>query len=276
MNEHIGKHGFIVLNNYFDNTIKKKLRFYEKKLEDGEYKKILNEWIGINGNNPYVRNINRTSYELYSSYYFDLICNNNLTQKDKNHILKNHYMYDNNSNSINELNDEFKIKYKKLLNWTYNYTIYVFKDLFQNILNSYNNYNELMVISVKIHVLYPNCKEQEIHCDKYEPPVGQFENGILLQGKLLIITIALNDINKELNTIFYDRELLNGFNFPIKELKENLMENDYELFQNARFQTEANIGDIQIHDGRCYHHGPENKSNITRKFLFIEIQLFKL
>ena len=96
------------------------------------------------------------------------------------------------------------------------------------------------------------------------------------QSKLLIITIALNDINKELNTIFYDRELLNGFNFPIKELKENLMENDYELFQNARFQTEANIGDIQIHDGRCYHHSPENKSNITRKFLFIEIQLFNL
>tara|TARA_B100001029_G_C15049133_1_gene449373 strand:- start:510 stop:1337 length:828 start_codon:yes stop_codon:yes gene_type:complete len=274
MNEHIEKHGFIILNNYFDTTIKKKLRFYEKKLEDREYKKLLDEWSGINGNNPYVRNINRKSYELYATYYYDLLCNNRLTQKEKDTILKSHYMYDNDNNSMNELNEEFEIKYKKLINWTYNYTHYIFKDLFEEILNSYNNYNKVMLISVKIHILYPNCKEQEIHCDKYEDPMGKFENGITTQGKLLIITIALNDINKDLNTIFYDRELLNGFNIQIKELKENLMINDYELFKKARFQTKANIGDMQIHDGKCYHHGPENKSNNTRRFLFIEIQLF--
>ena len=46
-----------------------------------------------------------------------------------------------------------------------------------------------MLISVKIHILYPNCKEQEIHRDKYEDPIGKFENGITTQGKLLIITI---------------------------------------------------------------------------------------
>ena len=89
---------------------------------------------------------------------------------------------------------------------------------------------------------------------------------------MLIITIALNSIDKELNTIFYDRNILNGYDKFVNVLKEDF--EDYDLFSKAKVQEKAEIGICSIHDPLCFHHGPANNTDKTRKFLFMEILLF--
>ena len=264
INKAINEHGFIILKDYLNKTFEKKLNFYEKKMTSSKYSNIF-DWKGSNGNNPYIRNINRTSHELFSDYYYDLFNNN----QDKINI-EGHYLYDNNKRHINKIDENIKKSYIELMSWCYKYTMDIFKDLFNYLLKNYADYKILKLVSVKIHKLFKNCKEQEIHQDlSYEMDKNRGRDSINL-----IITVPMNNIKKELNTIFYDKKILNGYKNSIKILKENL--DVYEkIFKPARFQTDANIGDIQIHNVTCYHHGPANNSSIIRKFLFIEVELIK-
>jgi len=264
MDKHIEKHGFIILKDFFDKSFERKLRFFEKKLIDKEYHKVINTWKGISGNNPNVRNINRRSFELYSLYYWDIYYNNEIDENTKENIKKSHYMYHENKNSIDCIfANDIKETYGKLMSWTIKYSYYIFKDFLKYILESYKKYDSLLIQSIKIHHLYPGCKEQEIHID------GPNTDNTSI---MLIITIALNSIDKELNTIFYDRNMLNGYDKFVNVLKEDF--EDYDLFSKAKVQEKAEIGVCSIHDPLCFHHGPANNTDKTRKFLFMEIQLF--
>ena len=254
--------GFVILKDYLKKTFEKKIRFYEKKITNPKYSNIF-EWGGSNGDNPYVRNINRTSYELFSCYYYEVFNN-----KEKKNNLGGHYLLKNNKKYINDIDENTKKNYIELMSWCYKYTMYIFKDLFNYLLQNYADYKILKLVSVKFHKLFKNCKEQEIHQD-----LG-YEIDNTRRNLSLIITVPMNKIKKELNTIFYDKNLLNGYKNPIHIMKENLDVYD-KIFKPARFQTDANIGDIQIHNVTCYHHGPENDSSLTRKFLFIEVELIK-
>lgn len=264
MDKHIEKHGFIILKDFFDKSFERKLRFFEKKLVDKEYRALINTWKGISGNNPNIRNINRCSFELYSLYYLDIYYNTEIDENIKEMIKKNHYMYHENKETIDGIfPNDIKETYKKLMSWTIKYSYYIFKDFIKYILESYKKYDSFRFMSIKIHHLYPGCKEQEIHIDG--PNKDNTSN-------MLIIIIPLNSIDKELNTIFYDRNMLNGYDKFVNVLKEDF--EDYDLFSKAKVQKKAEIGYCTIHDPLCFHHGPANNTEHTRKFLFMEIQLF--
>lgn len=267
LREEICNNGFFIMRNYLKN-FSKTIRFIKKIFENRENEEIFN-WDGINGNNVYVRNINRQAYDFYSLPLMQYIKLYRGNKKEDMEILESNNYYD--FSFLKKWLKEEHYKAEKLfilMKKNYNFFTYIFKDLLEKMNKLFNT--EYVLCSVKLHRLYPGALEQEIHRDgKYIDKNGK---------DLLIIMIPLHDTIKELSTIFYPmKEMVELPNYVC--LFENLSNDLKEKFMKVKVQNELSIGDVVVQNGSVCHHGPKNNTNTIREFLFLElhnaITLFK-
>ena len=140
---------------------------------------------------------------------------------------------------------------------------YIFKDLFKKMDKVFNT--KYVLVSVKLHRLYPGALEQEIHWDGTRRNTQKDRT-----PRLLILMIPLHNTIKELSTIFYPfKEYVNFLDYSC--LFENLTNDLKKKFTEVRFQSELSIGDVVVQNGWVYHHGPKNNTNTIREFLFLEL-----
>lgn len=253
--------GFLIMRNYMKNFCKTS-RFIKKIFEKQENKDIFN-WNGINGNNVYVRNINRQAYDLFNLIVLQYINCYRRNDIKETEIIEKYNYYDFSHLKKWLTNEPHKAEMLFIfMKKNYNFFTYVFKDLLEKMNETFNT--EYVLGSVKLHRLYPGALEQEIHRDG----IYIDKNG----KRLLIIMVPLHNTIKELSTIFY----------PFKEevyipkdtsiiLFENLPSELKKKFTEVRFQSELSVGDVVIQNGSIYHHGPKNNTNTIREFLFIEL-----
>tara|TARA_B110000003_G_scaffold240045_1_gene246438 strand:+ start:3346 stop:4155 length:810 start_codon:yes stop_codon:yes gene_type:complete len=259
LREEICNNGFFIMRNYLKN-FSKTVRFIKKIFENRENEEIFN-WKGINGNNVYVRNINRQAYDFFNLPIMQYIKLYRENEEKEMEIIENNNYYD--FSYVKKWLKEEHYKAEKLfilMKKNHNFFIYVFKDLLEKMNKLFNM--EYVLCSVKLHRLHPGALEQEIHRDgKHIDKYGKH---------LLIIMIPLHDTIKELSTIFYPmKEMVHLPNYVC--LFENLSNELKEKFMKVKVQNELSIGDVVVQNGSVFHHGPKNNTNTIREFLFLEL-----
>ena len=254
---------------------------------------------GINHNIPDISIGIIKDYKTYKEKFGEKITRGTFTsQKNKDMYIKN--------NKQEQI--KFNISYEKYLNSTIytkllHYTsdfIHKLKLKYPNIFNL--NYELYHIISFFI---LPNSIEQEIHKDDfyidYNYPLSlkngnlksdtnldeinsNLDNKFILEG--LQIFIPLHDTPLECGpTIIYkknkvDYNYIENNNYDSKIGYFNDSEKGYSInkdielkniFSNARTNTPLKKGDIVFMKNNIYHSGGHNNSNITRKFILIQL-----
>ena len=253
--------GYFIIRNYMKN-FGKTVRFIKKIFDNRENKEIF-KWEGINGNNVYVRNINRQAYDFYNLPVMQYINYYRRNEKDYMEDIEKFNYYD--FSFLKKWLEREHYKAEKLfifMKKNYDFFTYIFKDLLEKMDKIFNV--EYVLGSVKLHRLYPGALEQEIHKDGGD---GREKSA----SRLIIIMIPLHDTIKELSTIFYPfKKMVNIPNSGVC-LFENLSNELKEKFTKVKVQKELSIGDVVIQNGSVYHHGPKNNTNTIREFLFLEL-----
>ena len=196
----------------------------------------------VDGNNPYITNIKRKAYNMYSM----LIMEHTLkTDAPKDYIAKKELV-------LEEVYGEIISKIEEDLSKIF-YLIRI---------------NYWRVIGMTYMEIYKDSPEQEVHQDS---PEGM---------NRIFITIPLEKTDILMGpTIFYNEEKVGKYRVNQESEgggKEGnigyIKEMDKEKrgdFEKARTQSELEEGDITIHRDMTYHSGGENKTSKTRKFLFL-------
>ena len=270
--EKLVNEGFCVIKNKINKLMQKKISRYLKVLESDKYKNLFN-WQGLNGDNPYITNVNRQSFELYNIAYkmfFDIDDNNNFQKTNNNYTYLN-------TDCIKLLSNNDKKLYIEMMKWSYNYTIYIFKEYLKSVQMAFNS-DFISINSIKIMFLHKNAYEQEIHIDGTQTSCYKCEKDESKwwgENSSFILSIPLNEYPKELNTIFYNNKKLkykcNCYDRTILNTLDKLNDDIKYDFCNAREQHKLELTDFSMHSHKCWHQGPSNNTNIIRKILFIEI-----
>ena len=204
-----------------------------------------------NGNNPYVTNIKREALQLYmasdNEYSGNLKKNFNIGNKTA-------------EKSVKDMLQRNKYIYKKLA---------FLKYPIDNIL-CLLGINNWTVVGITHFIIYPGSKEQEIHHDS------------MFKMDRFFISIPLHDTPVDMGpTIFYSEEDLKHFrNIYVPKTDKidkhgnigflhKLHYQNKIQFEKARRQYDLNLTDITVHRDITFHAGGHNKTNQTRRFIFI-------
>lgn len=226
----------------------KKYTIVKSMLEKGTVKelresinKMLEKHEFVDGNNPYITNKKRKAYNMYSMLIMEHTLNTDAPEsykKKKEKILGEVY-----GEIIKPLEEELSM-------------------IFYLIRIEY-----WRVIGMTYMEIYEGSPAQEVHQDS---PEGM---------NRIFITIPLESTSKEMGpTVFYDERIINKYRTK-SDVNKNKMGNigyykdmkgeKKAVFEKGREQYELVEGDITIHRDITYHNGGENKTNKTRKFLFL-------
>lgn len=210
-----------------------------KELREG-VNKMLKKHEFVDGNNPYITNKKRKAYNMYSMLIMEHTLNTDAPES-------------------------YKDKKERILGEVYGEIIKPIEEelsmIFYLIRLQY-----WRVIGMTYMEIYEGSPAQEVHQDS---PEGM---------NRIFITIPLENTSKEMGpTVFYDERIIKKYRRNVnKNLQmENIgYYNDMEgekkaAFEKGRVQYELEEGDITIHRDVTYHNGGENKTNKTRKFLFL-------
>jgi len=204
-----------------------------------------------NGENPFVTNVKREALQLYMAS--DNEYSNNLKKNFKDGNKTAEKSVDNMIKRNNKI-------YKKLS---------FLKYPIDNILHILGVTN-WSIMGITYFIIYPGSTEQEIHHDS------------MFKMNRFFISIPLHDTPIEMGpTIFYSEQYVKNFR---KKYVPKPMSSDkhgnigyfnrlhYEKkiqFEKARRQYNLNLTDIAVHRDITFHAGGHNKTNKTRRFLFI-------
>ena len=203
--------------------------------------KMLKKHEFVDGNNPYITNKKRKAYNMYSMLIMEHTLNTDAPEsykKKKELILGEVY-----GEIIKPLEEELSM-------------------IFYLIRIQY-----WRVIGMTYMEIYEGSPAQEVHQDS---PEGM---------NRIFITIPLENTSKEMGpTVFYDERIINKYRTKSDRDKNKMgnigyykdMKGDKKAaFEKGRVQYELEEGDITIHRDVTYHNGGENKTNKTRKFIFL-------
>lgn len=238
---------YCIIRNIIERSRMEKV--YELLLE------LMNRYQFTDGSNPYVTNVNRQGYSIYS----DTI---------------DHYRK---AGASEEYCDGLLEKYGE-----------VEREIWGRLMDTMDNVFYMLrvkdwrLIGITLFDCYEGCEEQEIH---HDAPKGMNRR---------FITIPLHDTPIEMGpTIFYNEENIKDYrkDYKVKSLpdlpkgsfKDGLpdeasfgsigfykdISGRSKIWEEGREQYELELGDITIHDELTFHSGGENKTKEVRRFLFL-------
>lgn len=203
--------------------------------------KMLKKHDFVDGNNPYITNKKRKAYNMYSMIIMEHTLN---TDAPENYIEKK----------------------EKILGEVYGEIIKPLEEELSTIFYLIR-INYWRVIGMTYMEIYEGSPAQEVHQDS---PEGM---------NRIFITIPLEKTSKEMGpTVFYDERIVKKYRVKSGGDNKKLGNIGYYKdmkgekkagFEKGREQYELVEGDITIHRDITYHNGGENKTNKTRKFLFL-------